>query len=64
MRTSAIFMYGMATGLLVAYAAGGLLYAISGEWLLIGAAVALAVALILHQRHLSLAKGRRWKKTT
>jgi hypothetical protein len=64
MRTWAIFAYGVAVGLLVAYVAGQLLYALSGEWLLIGAAIALGIGLILHQRQVSLSKGRRWKKTT
>lgn len=63
MRTWAVFFYGVATGLTVAWAAGALIDALASEWLLIGAAAALAIALLVHQRHVSLSKGRRWKKT-
>lgn len=63
MRSSALFIYGVALGLLIAWIAAALIDALTPEWLLIGAAVALALALFLHQRHASLSKGRRWRKT-
>lgn len=63
MRTWATFFYGIAAGLLVAYVMGQLLYAVTAQWLLIGSAISLAIALIIHQRHVSKSKGRRWKKT-
>lgn len=64
MRTWAIFFYGTAIGVLAAWALAVLVESTTSRWLLIGAAVALAVGLILHQRHVSLSKGRRWRKTT
>jgi len=62
MRTWAVFIYGVAAGLLVSWAASVLLDS-ALDLLLIAAAVVLAIGLVIHQRHISLSKGRRWKKT-
>lgn len=63
MRTWAVFSYGVAAGLLVSWAASVLIESPALDRLLIAAAVVLAIGLVLHQRHISLSKGRRWKKT-
>lgn len=63
MRTWAVFIYGVAAGLLTSWAATVLFESPALDLLLIGAAVVLAVGLVVHQRHVSLSKGRRWKKT-
>lgn len=63
MRTWAFFIYGVAAGLFVSWAASVLFESPALDRLLIGAAAVLAVALVVHQRHVSLSKGRRWKKT-
>lgn len=63
MKTWAVFFYGVATGLVLAWVAGLVIDGLGSEWLLLGGAAALAVALLVHQRHVSLSKGRRWKKT-
>lgn len=63
MRTWAVFIYGVAAGLLVAWAASVLIESPALDRLLIAAAVVLAIGLAIHQRHISLSKGRRWKKT-
>lgn len=63
MRTWAVFIYGVAAGLFVSWAVSVLLESPTLEHLLVGAAAVLAIGLIVHQRHVSLSKGRRWKKT-
>ena len=63
MRTWAVFFYGVAAGLLLSWAVSVLRESPTLDQLLIGAAVALAIGLVAHQRHISLGKGRRWKKT-
>lgn len=63
MRTWAVFIYGVAAGLLVSWAVSVLLESPALDSLLIGAAAVLAIGLVIHQRHVSLSKGRRWKKT-
>lgn len=63
MRTWAVFIYGVAAGLLVSWAASVFFETPALDRLLIAAAVVLALGLVLHQRHISLSKGRRWKKT-
>lgn len=63
MRTWAVFIYGIAGGLLVSWAASVLFESPALDLLLIGAAAVLAIGLVVHQRHISLSKGRRWKKT-
>lgn len=63
MRTWAVFIYGVAVGLLASWAVSVLLESPTLDRLLIGAAVVLAIGLVVHQRHISLSKGRRWKKT-
>lgn len=64
LRSWAIFFYGVAVGLLIAWLSTVLMSSPSMDRLLIAAAVALAIGLVAHQRHVSLSKGRRWKKTT
>lgn len=64
MRTWAFFLYGTAFGFVAAWALNILIESANSPWLLVGAAVALALALAVHQRHVSLSKGRRWRKTT
>lgn len=63
MRTWSIFLYGATAGLVAAWLAIATMTSIPSKWLLVGAAVTLALALLLHQRHVSLRKGRRWRKT-
>lgn len=63
MRTWAVFFYGVAAGLLVAWEVSVMVDSPALDPLLIAAAVVLAIGLVLHQRHISLSKGRRWKKT-
>lgn len=63
MRTWAVFIYGVAAGLLVSWAMSVLFESPALDSLLIGAAAVLAIGLVIHQRHVSLSKGRRWKKT-
>lgn len=64
MRTWAVFFYGVAAGLLVSWAASVLFDSPALNRLLIAAAAVLAIGLVVHQRHISLSKGRRWRKTT
>lgn len=64
MRTWAIFLYGMAVGMLAAWAVSAFVDSPSLDHLLIGSGAVLAIGLLVHQRHVSLSKGRRWKKTT
>ncbi len=63
MKTWAVFIYGVAAGLLVSWVVSVLLESPTLDHLLVGAAVALAIGLVVHQRYVSLSKGRRWKKT-
>lgn len=63
MRTWAVFIYGVAAGLLVSWAVSVLFASPALDRLVIGAAAVLAIGLVVHQRHISLSKGRRWKKT-
>lgn len=63
MRTWAVFIYGVAAGLLLSWAVSVLLESPAPSHLLIAAAVVLAIGLVVHQRHISLSKGRRWRKT-
>lgn len=63
MRTWAVFIYGVAAGLLLSWAASVLFESPALDSLLIAAAGVLAIGLVVHQRHISLSKGRRWKKT-
>lgn len=63
MRTWAVFFYGVAAGLLVSWAASVLFESPALHGLLIAAAAVLAIGLVVHQRHISLSKGRRWRKT-
>lgn len=62
MRTAATFLYGLALGLLAALAVMSSSDSFDG-WLLLIAAVALAGALLVHQRAAVRSKGRRWRKT-
>lgn len=63
MRTWAVFIYGVAAGLFVSWAVSVLIESPALDRLLIAAAGVLAIGLVVHQRHISLSKGRRWKKT-
>jgi hypothetical protein len=65
LRGWALFAYGVAGGLAVAGTMDRLLSdpATGVGWHLIGAAAALALALVLHQRAIARSKGRRWRKS-
>lgn len=64
MRTWAVFCYGLAVGILAVWIFDALIGARGGEWLPIAGGAVLAVGLLSHQRHISLSRGRRWRKTT
>ncbi len=63
MRSPTGLLYGLATGLLVAWMIVSVAESFQ-RWLLLGAALALASALFFHQRAVARSKGRRWRKTT
>lgn len=62
MRTAATFLYGLALGLLAAWAVMSSSNSFDG-WLLLIVAVVLGGALLIHQRVVVRSKGRRWRKT-
>lgn len=62
MNHPAKFLYGLASGLLAALGIMAFSEA-SSRWILVAAAVTLALALFAHQRAVARSKGRRWRKT-
>jgi len=58
------FLYGVAVGMAIASVMATFLFgATQSRWFALGAATALAIGLLIHQRAASLERGRRWRKT-
>lgn len=62
-KTWAVFLYGIAVGLAVAWVGTTVAPTPSQGWLLMTSALALGAALIIHQRAAQLERGRRWRRT-
>lgn len=62
MRSWAVFFYGVAVGFFAAWIVSVVVDSPALEWLLVGAAAVLACGLLVHQRSVTLDKGRRWRK--
>jgi hypothetical protein len=62
-KTWAVFLYGVAVGLLIALLLRATSESIDNGWLWVAGITALALGLFLHQRSVQLGKGRRWRRT-
>ena len=65
MRSAAVFVYGLAAGMVIAWALTGLSPKVEGvaAWFALASSLALAVAILFHWRSVVLSRGRRWHKT-
>lgn len=65
LRPLAIFLYGVSVGMAIAWVIAVLAFDGTADvrWFAVGAAVALASGLIVHQRSNRDARGRRWRRT-
>ena len=66
MKPLAIFLYGVSVGMAVAWVIAVAAFDGTADirWFAVGAAVALASGLIVHQRSNRDARGRRWRRTS
>ena len=66
MKPLAIFLYGVSVGMAVAWVIAVVAFDGTADirWFAVGAAVALASGLIVHQRSNRDARGRRWRRTS
>ena len=66
MKPLALFLYGLSVGMAIAWLIAALAFDGTADirWFAVGAAVALASGLIVHQRSNRAARGRRWRRTS